>query len=399
MTERFDVGVIGAGMIGACAAWHLAGRGLAVVLVGPGEPADRATHDGVFSSHYDEGRITRILDADPLWARLALASIARYRDLEREGGIAFYHEAGCLRLGPAGAAGLDDADRNGRALGARHQRLASAELRRRLPFLAVPDTAEGLLETDRSGHVNPRALVAAACAATERRSGRLVRAEARRLDARPGGCRIVLADGATVDAGRVLVATGAFAHDRAILPRRLDLLVEPRSVVMFDCDPAARATLAGLPSLISSIGGDGGEIDLYAIPPVAYPDGRVCFKAGSGAFLASLDTSDGIEQVKAWFRGPGREHEIAYIKACVEGLLPVLRGVPTTTGQCAVTNSPSNHPYIGMVDGGPVGVAVAGNGYAAKSCLEIGRIAGDMIMDAGIADAEDAAAFAPQFVG
>jgi sarcosine oxidase len=109
MADRFDVAVVGAGMIGACAAWHIAGRGLSVALVGPGEPADKATHRGVFASHYDEGRITRVLDADPLWARLALASIARYGDLEREGGITFYHEAGCLRLGLVGDAGIDAA--------------------------------------------------------------------------------------------------------------------------------------------------------------------------------------------------------------------------------------------------------------------------------------------------
>jgi sarcosine oxidase len=398
MAGRYDVAIVGAGMIGACAAWHIAGRGLSVALVGPGEPADKAAHRGVFASHYDEGRITRILDADPLWARLALASIARYGDLEREGGIVFYHEDGCLRLGPVGDAGIDAADRNGRALGARHQRLAAADLRTRLPFLAVPDGAEGLLETDRSGHVNPRALVAAACAATRRRGGRLVRAEARALETRPGGCRVTLADGAILDAGRVLVATGAFAHDRAILPRRLDLVVEPRTVVMFECAAAARAILAGLPSLISSVGGDGRPIDLYAVPPVAYPDGRVYFKAGSGEFSAPLDTADGIEPVKAWFRAPGGDHEIAYIRECVEGLLPALRGAPTATGQCAVTVSPTNHPYLGLIDGGPVAVALGGNGYAAKSCLEIGRIAGDMIVDGGIAAPDDARAFAPRFV-
>jgi sarcosine oxidase len=72
--------------------------------------------------------------------------------------------------------------------------------------------------------------------------------------------------------------------------------------------------------------------------------------------------------------------------------------VPTQTGQCAVTVSPTNHPYLGLIDDGPVAVALGGNGYAAKSCIEIGRIAGDMIVDWGIADEGDAAAFAPRFV-
>ena len=41
-----------------------------------GEPADFASHDGVFSSHYDSGRITRVLDPQLVWAQLALNSWA-----------------------------------------------------------------------------------------------------------------------------------------------------------------------------------------------------------------------------------------------------------------------------------------------------------------------------------
>jgi sarcosine oxidase len=71
-----------------------------VALIGPDEPADRWTHQGVFASHYDEGRITRILDADRIWALLAQRSIARYREIEARSGIPFYHEVGHLTVGP-----------------------------------------------------------------------------------------------------------------------------------------------------------------------------------------------------------------------------------------------------------------------------------------------------------
>ena len=65
---------------------------------GPDEPPDRAAHAGVFGSHYDEGRITRILDSDRIWALLAQRSMARYRDLERQSGIAYYHEVEAQQL-------------------------------------------------------------------------------------------------------------------------------------------------------------------------------------------------------------------------------------------------------------------------------------------------------------
>ena len=44
----YDVVVVGAGMLGASAARHLADGGCAVALVGEGEPADHRVHDGVF---------------------------------------------------------------------------------------------------------------------------------------------------------------------------------------------------------------------------------------------------------------------------------------------------------------------------------------------------------------
>ena len=76
----FDFAVIGKGLIGSAALRHLTinfpeGK---VCMVGPDEPKDRKSHDGVFARHYDQGRITRVLDPSPLWGQLARESIAQY---------------------------------------------------------------------------------------------------------------------------------------------------------------------------------------------------------------------------------------------------------------------------------------------------------------------------------
>jgi sarcosine oxidase len=90
MTERhYEYIVVGKGLMGASAARHLTAHSPGVALIGPDEPPDRAAHTGVFGSHYDEGRITRILDSDRIWALLAQRSIARYRDIEKHSGIAY----------------------------------------------------------------------------------------------------------------------------------------------------------------------------------------------------------------------------------------------------------------------------------------------------------------------
>ena len=82
--------VVGRGMIGSAAARHLAGLTDGVTLIGPDEPADYAAHDGVFASHYDEGRMTRISDPDPDWAVTSKRSVARYDEIAAESDISFF---------------------------------------------------------------------------------------------------------------------------------------------------------------------------------------------------------------------------------------------------------------------------------------------------------------------
>ena len=53
-------------------------------------------------------------------------------------------------------------------------------------------------------------------------------------------------------------------------------------------------------------------------------------------------------------------------------------------------------PYIGMVDDG-IGVAVAGNGSAAKSSDELGRLGASLFGEVGWDSGLDPSLFTPQF--
>ncbi|RVH97017.1 FAD-dependent oxidoreductase, partial [Sinorhizobium meliloti] len=107
MSESVDFVIIGKGMMGAAAARHLARAGAGVALIGPDEPEDWANHGGVFASHYDNARITRTIDDDPVWARLARRSIDRYPEIALESGVEFYFPVGCLIAAPAPGGAFD----------------------------------------------------------------------------------------------------------------------------------------------------------------------------------------------------------------------------------------------------------------------------------------------------
>ena len=70
--HRYDVAVVGCGMLGSSAARRLADAGCDVVLIGQPEPADHRSHTGVFASHHDIARVCRTIDPDPLRAWLEI---------------------------------------------------------------------------------------------------------------------------------------------------------------------------------------------------------------------------------------------------------------------------------------------------------------------------------------
>jgi len=214
--SSLKIGIVGRGMIGASAARHLSKAGYDVTLIGPGEPDNRASHDGVFGSHYDEGRITRLLDPHPVWEELAANSIARYAEIEAESGIRFFTEAGLLIGAPKNSEYVqklqDVRDKNN----INSAELSGTSLRSAFPFLSFDDDMIMLHQPQKAGHVSPRNLVAAQSEAARRHGATIIDAYARSIEGRS-----VTTGSQTFEFDRILVACGAFTN--GLLERPLAL--------------------------------------------------------------------------------------------------------------------------------------------------------------------------------
>ena len=387
------VAVIGKGLIGSAAARHLARQTAGVVLLGPDEPAVRADHRDVFGSHYDEGRIYRILDGDPIWGRLAARSIARYAEIEAQSGIRFHERVGLLaadlRTPPALAAAYA---RTGEALDASFERLTGADLARRFPYLRFDAGTVGLFERPTGGHLSPRRMVAAQAAAAERLGATVVREPVHALTLDAGGVAITTATGRVIRTERALVATGGFANVHAVLPRPLDIVVRGRTIVLAEVAGALLERLRPMPSLI--VDGSAPLGDPYLLPPIAYPDGRWYAKIGTGAFEHRLET---LDELGGWFRHSGAAEDREALHQTLLALIPDLAGAPIHTDTCAVTATASGYPYVDLLADGRVCVAVGGNGKAAKSADEIGRLAAELVLHGEWRDGLPAEAFKVHF--
>lgn len=364
------IAIIGAGLIGAAAARHLALAGHDVTLIGPAEPADKRSHGGVFASHYDEGRITRGLDPWHFWSRVSRASIARYADIEAQSGIRFYTEAGAMLAGPAEGDYIRRVDAVAAEDGIDAERLSGAVLAERFPYFYFPDGTLALYEATNAGYISPRRLAAAQAEAARRAGARVIRATVHGIDEAGGAVSIATDDG-VVQADRVLVAAGGFTN--MVLPTPLPISVYARTVALFEIDEAEAARLAGQPSLIYLK--PNGE-DPYLLPPIRYPDGRIYLKLGGDP---SDDLLADTEAMQAWFRTGGSAEVGAWLHAQVLERMPGLAIRSVRTDACVTTYTARDTPIIGRVSD-RVAVASAGCGRGAKCSDELGRLGAEAML-------------------
>ncbi len=145
----FDYLVIGKGLMGSAAVRYLSAHSSRVAIIGPDEPANYATHPGVFSSHYDEGRITRRLARDMVWAYLADRAIRQYALLEEASGLRFHVPVGCLTVAhtPEESRYLRGRDDIAQQLNVKYARLGdAAAIHHNFPFLTFPEGYQGNYE-------------------------------------------------------------------------------------------------------------------------------------------------------------------------------------------------------------------------------------------------------------
>lgn len=368
----FDFAVIGGGMFGAAAARHLAAAGHDVALLAPPEPEEPTSHRGPFGSHYDEARITRVLDADPLWSQLARAAVGRYAEIEAASGVTFHHPNAYLGVGAPDSRLIEPSVEVGTDAGATFERLSPTDLDKRFPFLSFEAGYEGFLEAAPAGHINPRALVRAQRTLAETNGATVLPRTAVTVTDAIDAVDILTDDATRVLAQRALIAAGAFSNELLIRP--LDLEVHGRTLVFARLDERQAIRLRRMPSIIH-VPADGAAT--YLLPPVTYPDGYSYVKIGMDEWNNPLRSNDAIA---AWFRSEnGDPLEQLAADDTLRAMVPAIADAPRHTSNCVYTITASGHPYVGMVSE-RLAVAVGGNGKGAKSSDEIGRLGAAVLL-------------------
>ena len=351
--------------------------GAKTILIGPDEPANYQNHRGVFSAHYDSGRLVYHSRRDPLWAKLAADSMQAFPALQAQSGIEFYNPSGYVFLVKQSELTTHEPilAHNQQQFGFSYQRLSAAQLSSRFPQLAMPEGFLAFFESAPAGHINPRKLIAAQLIVAQQQGLRIERETVGRVETLDDRVKLHTLEGHIHQAKAVLVAVGSFAGCFNLLPQRPALQIKSEMVTLGQVSAATAQELAYLPSLGYSIRTDEIE-DIYLVPPVLYPDGHFYFKLGSNTHLDR--PLPNLEAIQGWMQSQD-DSVFEPQRDALQALFPSTQFQGFKTHHCLISRTPNRLPYIAQVAERSF-VALGCNGTSAMSSNAIGGLASRLVL-------------------
>jgi monomeric sarcosine oxidase len=347
--QPLRVVVVGAGAMGAAAAWELARRGCTVTLLD-----QFGIGNDLASSSASETRIFRLAHVDRADVRLAVQALELWHELEREAGERVLYPSGLLQRGPFALRMAEALRAEGVTVHDLDHRQVAALFPELRPY---PDTP-AVVQPDGAVTLSRRALQLYADLAA--RDGAEVhgRERAIALQPRPGGVRI-FTERRRVDADVAVVCAGPWAGE-LLAPVGIDLPLEPglAQVSYF----AGEAPIDARPSIGERIHEDRPGIYGLPTPGVGYKlgfalvDRRRYFPAMRARPVDRQLQADLVEQVREDFPG--------------------FRPVALKTDVAPITLTPDEQFVIDRQDQIVIGAGCSGHAFKFSPLL--GRLLADL---------------------
>jgi len=378
--KNYEYIVVGNGLIGSAAARYLSQWHSSVAIIGPGEPDDPIRHDGVFSSHYDQGRLTHVFNPDPVWAVIAAQAVQNYPMLAEVSGVEFHGPVGrvaAIKPTPqekeARLRWMAEVDPMGEKL--YYFEAGDQTWQQRFPFLRFPVEYDLFYEAPLAGYINPRDLLRAQNIIARQNGATIIPEQVADIISTVDGVTMTTAQGEQYVAQKVLIACGAFTNFNNLLPAPLPLRLKTETMVWGEVSPETAQRLQTMPGVGYDI--EHPEIDdIYMAPPLLYPDGTYKIKIGCNSRGESWPTT--LDDLQTWFRQGNSDVDLLAMEWALRKILPNVDFFNITSHRCIVTYTPSGYPTIDQVASdrqGRLFIATGGNGNGAGGSDTLGHLA------------------------
>jgi sarcosine oxidase len=351
MKQTFEYAVLGAGVVGSSAAWHLARAGRSVALI---EQFDIGHERG--SSH-GESRITRLSYDHPTYIKLARRTFALWDELEKDSGQQLYLRTGGVDIGVAGDSRLESCRSSMVAENVPFEVLDAKEMGVRFPQFRLRPESQGLFQ-ESTGALSATLCVKTLvdeigkydCAKvyTNTKCGDIIHADNNKV-------RLFCGD-LDIEASNLILAAGAWAGP---LLRKIGVKV-PLQVTQeqwaFFQPLDIEAYMPGrFPVFIEYEGVGSGGIGWYGLPVFGKPGVKTAVHRSGPETTADTRTFEADEQL------------LELLSLMMKQLLPTAAGDIISTGTCLYTNSADQHFIIDRIPNHPNIVYFTGcSGHAFK---------------------------------
>ena len=356
----YDAIVVGAGVFGAWTAEHLRRAGQRVLLVDKMGPANARASSG------GESRMTRgAYGRDALYTRMALDSLAEWKQLSARSALPLFHPHGVLFFFDSMVDYARESIRVHEELGLPIEVLDNAQLAARWPQIDFTGANVGLFEAE-FGALMARRAVQELVRDYVERGGHYVQAHAEPGAPSEGGAEVLL-DGESYHADHVSYACGPWLGK--VFPELLsERIFVTRQEIAFIAPPTGdeRFEPAALPGWADFNGGD----LYYGFPNL---EGRG-FKIARDTHGATFDPDTGDRRMS--------EEGMALLRAFVARRFPALADQPFTEFRvCQYENSSNGDFLIDRHPDRPGFILVGGgSGHGFKHGPQVGRIAAELAL-------------------
>ncbi|MFC1463590.1 MAG: N-methyl-L-tryptophan oxidase [Candidatus Brachytrichaceae bacterium NZ_4S206] len=359
MTEHFDVIVIGAGVMGSAAAYHLAKDGQRTLLI------ERFEIAHTLGSSHGESRIFRFAYNNPNYARLAMQSYPHWRALESDSGERLLEVIGGLDLAhePAHYPDVDAVADALTQVGGRFERLDAAQIRARYPQWHLGDAAVAVFSPD-SGFLRATRCVQVMVEQAAKH-GATVREREPVRAITPGRPVEVVTDAGRYRAGKLIITGGAWINELIrYVGLQLPVQIEQEQVTYFTLLRNAESFQRDrFPIFIHWRS----PITSYGFPVIEKPGIKVGFHH-EGHFIDP--------DAPRTPRDETTQRVLAYVRAH----LPDAAGAPFEPTACLYTTTPDQDFVIDFApDFDNVMICSACSGHGFKFGAGIGRALADLV--------------------
>lgn len=377
----FEYIVVGNGLFGSAAARYLSQESNNVAVIGPDEPKDELTHDGVYASHYDARRLVRIIGRSKIRSDIGRMAMDNYRMLENKSGISFYEPVGYLIVNSDNVQdnNLESPREFVRTLNIPHTLFQEGDRswQKQFPAFDFPETHWIIHEPDPAGMIDPRAMLRAQNVIAKQQGTAVIREIVVNVEENSDFVQIETRSGDRYRARKLLVTVGSFSNCFNLFPHKLPLQSETEIIILGRVSPEEAARLNGMPALAYTID-DPVLQDIYMAPPVRYADGNFYIKMGANTPTDYNPNS--LSEIQDWFRNGKSDAYLADFERVLRAILPNVTFLSFQTKRCILTRTSNKYPIIDQITERSY-VASGAHGSGAKSADTMGRLAAGLLLD------------------